>query len=151
MRPSVVSPIVLAAMAGLGSSPVHAAAPQLSGAYLMTVSTLCQASLSGLTSDPGEITQTVAVANFSPSHGTVAMIGFSDDGDLSSVGAAGKPITQSPLNQTVGFSNSATTLTINGKSLKVFYGDVARGVAQTAVAIGVVEPGCTESITLIHR
>lgn len=145
LKSTLFASIALALIA----APANAAVPKISGKYIVADSGTCQAIQDG--SNPGLILSLIETANFDPATGMVKLTGVGVGGDLVvwSGGTAGYQ-TQT-LSKTHSYSNTATTLTVNGNTLNIIYGAVKNGIAQSAVINGVDGNGCVSTVTAIHE
>ena len=147
-----VSLIALAATICI-AAPVQAAAPTISGKYLVTITKFCQMVntyhfssgtqqsignyLDGIDTSGSNFKQTMVAATFSPTKGTVTVSGFDDGGDIeifqftgSESGTLGNQIAQTPNSGKSPYSNTDTTVTIGGQVLNAMYAQVSKkGVA----------------------
>ena len=69
-------------------------------------------------------------------------------------GSQGEPLTQEQENGTIGFSQTATTLTLQDSGSKsstynIYYGKSINGIAQAATWSGIDDKGCAETGTII--
>lgn len=129
--------------------PVRASVPALSGNYALAVTGICQGVQSG--SNPGFLGSLIETDNFDPSTGMVQITGSGISGGLVvwTGGTAGYQ-TQT-ISKTHSYSNTATTLTINGIAYNIIYGHVKNGVAQSAVVNGIDGNGCVDTATFTHE
>jgi hypothetical protein len=113
--------------------------PQLSGKYAFNFNITCQVA----SGDPfGLIETQVVVAKFNPSSGMVTMTGAQSSGELV-VGSGGNPGTTTvPISVTEAYSNTDTTLDLQGVTYGAAFGPVAGGVAQSVLISGVPDSGC---------
>lgn len=137
MRNCALPRISLAAAATLAVSvPAMAAVPTLSGAYVYT-------SIESCYNNSWSVAHTTGTATFTPSTGTATISGYH---------AGGTPPTLTPVSGTISYSNTATTITLNGTTYEVSYGKATKGVATHLAFIAVV-PGdsgaaCSDQGTL---
>ncbi len=98
--------------------------PVLSGAYVYT-------SVESCTSQGGtSVTHITGIATLDPDAGTATLNGFHADGQSSSLEA---------ISQNATYSNTKTTLTLNGQVYQVFYGTLKKKVATYLSYIGTEE------------
>ncbi|MGD0191362.1 MAG: hypothetical protein ABSD74_11530 [Rhizomicrobium sp.] len=97
--------------------------PVLSGNYVYTADQACYGQ-----GGTWEFNQTTAIANFNPSTGTATLNGYQ---------SSGAPPTLSPLSDSSSYSNTATTITVNGTTFEAFYGKASKKVASYVSFIGI--------------
>jgi hypothetical protein len=150
-----------------------ASAQTISGKYIVTIDKLCQLtgtynfSTAGLgnnyvnqiDSSGSSFVQSMYLATFSPSKGSVSVVGFDEGGDLEifkmtgSVNATlGNTIAQAPSSSKTAYSNTATTFTIGSLTFNAMYGQldkkgIAHYVAFQGVFAGDSGQECTEQGT----
>jgi hypothetical protein len=132
---SVAALVLLPGVALSHSEQNPPAVPTLNGTYMFTGSNYCQPVVDTTTGDivnQGEVDQLIGTLTLNAKKGTFALSTTLDSG-----GALTTPGTglwqQKPLTANGSFSNTATTLTINGTVSPITYGVVKKGVAQSAV------------------
>ena len=121
---AVVATLMLCSAATAAVSPPKAV-PKVSGAYTYTWIESCfntNGSLAG-------ISHTTGVVTFNTGTGMATLNGFT---------AQGSPPVLAPISGTAAYSNTKTTITIDGQSYDVFYGKVAKGIATSLTYINVV-------------
>src|SRR5215469_10004141 len=144
----------------LAATPVGATTPVLSGKYLGRITIICQPSLSitysngtvtsiGIAS-AGSTTDGAITANFDPSTQSVSLKGFDNAGSTllatDNLGHSyGAGFTAQSQNVNYPYSNTGTTVTINGTVFKTVYGPLKSGVAQSLVAEAIDGAGCSDS------
>jgi hypothetical protein len=153
--------IVLAG--ALCATPLAAATPVISGNYVYVTRTLCQPTLTlqyakdhnnqtfvngvNLTT-PESSGQNVGQASFDKSTATVTYSGTDDSGDnvllQTSGGLQGAVISEKPQSGSTGYSNTATTVTLNGATFNATYGKSTKGVADAFSLVGLDSAGCSE-------
>ena len=107
------------------------------------------ASVFDKTVDDGKISLTTAKATFNSTSGTVVMSGLSDKGSVLLVQGLSDPsenLAEVPSGGTLNFSNTASTLTINGLTWNVAYGNIVSGIAHYVTFTGIdsQKPGCAD-------
>ena len=159
-----------AALAALLASAPALAAPVISGKYIVTITKVCQmvdtynfASGQGIGNYLNEINtggssyrQSMLLATFSPTKGTVSVNGFDDGGDIeifqftgSITGTEGSQIAQAPdAGSKIPYAVTDTTLTIGGQAFNALYGQVNKNGIAGYIAFQGVFAGtgtmCTE-------
>jgi hypothetical protein len=101
------------------------AAPTVSGGYTYTWIESCfntNGTLAGISHTTGTLT-------FDTASGMATLSGFTTQGE---------PPVLMPISGTAAYSNTATTITINGQTYDVFYGKLAKKVATSLTYIAVV-------------
>jgi len=78
------------------------------------------------------------LAGVSHTTGTVAFNTTTAMASLSGFTAQGEPPVLAPISGTAAYSNTKTTITVDGQAYDVFYGKVAKGVATSLTYIAVV-------------
>ena len=128
------------------------AAPEISGSYSLSATELCQALLrvDGFRY-PGVMKNGLTVANFDDSSGTVTGVVKEIGGDLVVWTNATPELTQDSRSFNLTYSNTDSTLTVDGVPLNVTYGPVQGGIAQSFQWNGVNSAGCLLTGTAIHR
>jgi hypothetical protein len=133
----------LVLIAGLWCS--QAGAQSINGVYTFRLTSNCQAtiqmkkstgSFSGFVVDlamsvPGKLEENIGTATFNASTHRVRIVGLSIFGDL--VRIAGKPGTamkQAALSFDWPYSNTTTTLTLNGQVYRMVVGNIVSGIAR---------------------
>ena len=116
------------------------------------------ASIFDRTVDDGKISITTAKATFNPTSGTAVLSGLSDKGSVLLVQGLSDPsenLAEIPFGgaNPVNYSNTASTLTINGLTFNVSYGNIVSGVAKYVTFSGLdsQKPGCAEQGTAVHQ
>lgn len=140
--------MVGAAALTLFAVPAGASVPALSGKYALGGSGTCQALESG--SSPGAIESVIETAKFDPATGMVKQTATSITGDLLAwTGTTGYHTKRN--SKTVTYSNTATTLTLNGITYNIVYGTVTNGIAQFAAFNGFDKNGCAITATMTRE
>jgi len=118
----------------------------LSGKYAVRFNEIClpNGDAGGAASDD------IIVVNFNTAKGTASLNGINDIGEL--VGGNGV-VTESAVSKSSPYSNTATTITLNGTTLTIMYGPVKKGIAQSFVAGGIDsnQSSCEDTITALHQ
>jgi len=126
-------------------APAVAAAPAISGKYIVTERRMCQAVatfnfdntvntgdfVNGVNLNGGIFKNSLVLANFSPAKGKVTVDGIDEGGDAmlfaftgAQNGQQGNVMAESANSGKVDYSNTDTTVTINGEIYHVLYGQV---------------------------
>lgn len=148
-----------AALAAISFCTAAMAAPVISGSYIVTERRMCQANaafnfaqgetdnyVDQVSLQGGESGHTLLQAAFSPAKGKVTVSGFDATGDSmlfhltgKASGTLGNPLTQKTMSGSkIAYSNTDTTLTINGTTYQVLYGQVDKNnIAHYAAFQGV--------------
>ena len=154
--------IVLAGMLS-ATTPALAGTPVISGNYVYVTRTLCQPTLTlqyakdhngqtfvngvNLTASESS-SQNMGQADFDPSTATVSYSGTDDSGDnvllQTSGGLQGSVISEKAESGSVAYSNTATTVTLNGATFHASYGKTVKGVVQSFSLVGLDSAGCSE-------
>lgn len=124
--------------------------PVLSGKYATTYNEICQAVTNTASPSAGAIYNQILVADFDTATKTVKVTGTSVNGALVVVNGA-KGFTQTSINTSYPFSNTATTITIGHDTFNALYGPLALGMPQWAVFGGIVGDGCSASAVAIRQ
>lgn len=122
------------------TAPAFAAVPAISGKYALGASGTCQAIQSG--SVVGLIESLNELANFDSTTGMVKFTGTGIFGDLVVWTNGTSGYETKTINQTQTYSNTATTVTVNGITYNIVYGPVKNGIAQSAIYNGFDANGC---------
>ncbi len=123
--PSAIAATLLLCGSAIAAPPPKAI-PALSGSYTYTWIESCfdtNGMLAG-------VSHTTGTLSFDPGSGMATLNGFT---------AQGEPPVLAPISGTAAYSNTKTTVTINGQSYDVFYGKVSKGVATSFTYINVVD------------
>lgn len=138
--------VFVAFAAGLFSSTAFAAAPVLSGSYILSMDILCQAGLkvtndaNGFVRDVGpnyeaRLETDIGAASFNNTTKKVALSGFSVFGQTLQVTGTTVPngnMHEVAVSFTKSFSNTATTFTLGNQTFRIVYGKVTGGIAEAA-------------------
>lgn len=141
----------------LCSGSALAATPIISGTYLVTIHSFCQPTvtanfaasgsdsfvdnLSSNDASSDAFMQEILSATFNPAKGKVTVTGFQDEGSnllLQFTGARsgifGSALTEQASTGSSKYSNTATTLTVNGDVSNAFYGGIdGHGIAHSII------------------
>ena len=165
---SVFAAAVAAAAAVLWCAPSDAKVlvPIIEGEYVSTTHVFCQPQLSinhsgGAVStvtlgQPAPSSVTVTLEHYDPKQGIIKVSGFTDAGsnlllndDLA--GSSGVPLAESQDATTLTFSNTVTSVTINGVAYHVVYGLRLHEVPQYFVLQTIDANGCVVQSTKVRR
>jgi hypothetical protein len=142
----VKSKVVLSALTLLALASARPGnAQELSGTYVILMQTTCQIIISGSTTlAPGGSSNSVGSAVFTPSAKTgnagIVVIDETVIGGAPVTSGTGS-VVSSPQHATVAYSNSATTLTINGIRYNAVYSNIQNGIAERVFFNGVLSEG----------
>ncbi|HEY5046580.1 MAG TPA: hypothetical protein VII49_00985 [Rhizomicrobium sp.] len=143
------SVFVVATTLTLWAMPTWAATvPTISGKYISTFNAICQAVDSN---QDGLIDNGAEVTNFDSSTAMLHTTGYGIDGSLVVWPGGTAGLTQFKLSQTAPYSNTATTLTIDGIVYNVVYGTVKNGIAQSLAISGIGPNGCATAIAAFRQ
>ena len=163
IRISAVATLLLAS-ATLAPSPALAA-PVISGAYIFSASSNCQAILSVTKNVNGQVTGVnitnggalngIAGTNtFTPATGRAVLSATNVDGNLLLMQGvnAGATLTQRSFSEDWAYSNTSTALTLNGITYRSAYGKSSGGIVQQFTVVGREENNrCVFLGTFIHK
>jgi len=141
-------PLLPCAAAVLSICPPVAAqtVPVLSGKYAATYNVICQA---GSTSYPsGATINEILVADFDYDAKTVKLTGTLVSGALTATNAK---LTQSRVDTSYAYSNTATTITIGTDTFNALYGPLILGTPQWTMFGGIGGDGCSASAVAIRQ
>jgi hypothetical protein len=140
------------ATAVLICEPVMAqSVPVLSGKYATTYNEICQAGTNETKYSAGATYNQILVADFDNAAKTVKVTGTSIYGPLVVVNGAPTGLTQTSINTTYPYSNTATTITIGSHTFNALYGPLFSGMPQWAVFSGISTSGCSASAVAIRQ
>jgi len=125
--------------------------PVLSGKYATTYNEICQAGTNTTSHSAGATYNQILVADFSKATKTVSLIGTSVSGSLVVVNGAPAGLTQTSINTSYPYSNTATTITIGSDTFKALYGPLILGMPQWLVFSGISSRGCSASAVAIRQ
>ena len=156
--------IALFCLAGASEA---ATPPILSGKYLATYEQFCQPSLSITYANPpsgfvlssisstnaGKFRSDAVTMTFTPGTSTVVVNGSENKSSAISLlcnvlCSIGDPMTSASVNLSAPYSNTASTMTLNGVVYQAIYGALKVGVAQSGVMVGIDGSGCSITIHL---
>jgi hypothetical protein len=159
----IVVVAAFAAVSTLGSNAL-AAGPPLSGSYIVDMITVCQPGLQvrfggGLVgqvvpTNTGTVTAAVLTMTFKPATSNVTITGVNVGSSLLKVFENsqfnGANPSSAPLSASWTYSNTATSLTMNGRTFSAVYGALSAGIVQSAVLAGVTgdNNNCVASLRL---
>jgi len=119
-----------------------ASAQQISGSYEIEFEQLCQGSPSA-TGPNGSVFRFLGTGNFvpdGPDGGNVTVAGNAVQGSL--IFKSGNDMTQVPIDASLGYSNTPTTLTIQGIVYSAIYNRVAANIPGKVSFNGLVSAAC---------
>lgn len=125
--------------------------PVLSGKYATTYNEICQARTGATNYSAGATYNQILVADFDHAGKTVKVTGTSVSGAL--VAANGEPakLTQTPIDASYPYSNTATTITIGNRTFKALYGPLILGTPQWTIFGGLSSESCSASAVAIRQ
>jgi hypothetical protein len=125
--------------------------PVLSGKYATTYNEICQAGTNATSNSAGATYNQILVADFNNAKKTVKLTGISVSGALVVANGVPAGLTQTPINTSQSYSNTATTITIGGDKFNALYGPLILGMPQWTVFGGMTSSGCSASATAIRQ
>jgi hypothetical protein len=125
--------------------------PVLSGKYATTYNEICQAGTNATNPSAGATYNQILVADFDNATKTVRLAGTSVAGPLVVASGAPAKLTQTSINSTRPYSNTATTITIGTDTFNALYGPLILGMPQWAVFGGITSGGCSASAVAIRQ
>ncbi len=125
--------------------------PVLSGKYATTYNEICQAGTNAANSSAGATYNQILVADFDNAKKTVTLTGTSVNGPLVVGNGAPEKLTQTSINTSRPYSNTATTITIGSDTFNALYGPLILGMPQWAVFGGISSAGCSASAVAIRQ
>jgi hypothetical protein len=125
--------------------------PLLSGKYATTYNEICQAGTNITKDAAGATYNQILVVDFNYATKTVGITGISIYGALVVVNGAPGTLTQTSINASYPYSNTATTITIGSNSFNALYGPLILGMPQWAVFGGITSGGCSASAVAIRQ
>ena len=138
-----------AAVLSISRPVVAQTVPVLSGKYATTYNEICQANTTNYSA--GATYNQILVADFDNATKTVRVTGTSVNGALVVVDGAPTRLTQTSINTSYPYSNTATTITIGGNTFNALYGPLVLGMPQWAVFGGISSGGCSASAVAIRQ
>jgi hypothetical protein len=149
--------------AAVCAAPAWAATPIISGNYVYASRTFCQPTIqlnyandqnnqtfvNGLNmTAPEDTAHEAGQASFDSSTATVTFSAFKDHGSnvllQTSGGLQGSVISEKSESGSANYSNTATTVTLNGMTFNVTYGKSAKGISTGFELVGLDPSGCSE-------
>lgn len=125
--------------------------PVLSGKYATTYNEICQAGTNTTKDSAGATYNQILVADFDNATKTVRITGTSVYGALVVVNGAPARLTQTSINTSYPYSNTATTITIGSDTFNALYGPLILAMPQWAVFGGITSGGCSASAVAIRQ
>lgn len=125
--------------------------PLLSGKYATTYNEICQAWTSTTNASPGATYSQILVADFDFTAKRVKLTGNSVNGPLVVANGVPAKLTQSTVNTSIPFSNTATTITIGADTFNAQYGPLILGMPQWMMFSGINSGGCSASAVAIRQ
>jgi hypothetical protein len=125
--------------------------PVLSGKYATTYNEICQAVTNTTSSSAGGTDNQILVAEFDNATKTVKVTGTSVYGPLVVSNGAAARLTQTAINASYHFANTATTITIGLNTFNALYGPLTLGMPQWAVFGGMIGNSCSASAVAIRQ
>ncbi len=122
--------------------------PVLSGKYATTFNEICQA---GTNYPAGAIYNQILVVDFNKDTKTVSLTGASVSGPLTAANGAPAKLTQTSVNTSFSYSDTATTITIGSDTFNALYGPLIMGMPQWIVFGGINHGGCSASAVAIRQ
>jgi hypothetical protein len=157
------APAALAAVVMMfAAQPASTAAPGLSGKYFAQGVSICQPSIQVIytggsvnninVTSPGSTLNLMTIAKFDPTKLKVTLTGVANQGSAlllaDNVGHSfGMPFAGGPVDAKYPWSNTDTTVTINGVVFQAVYGNVKGGIADGFMLEGIDSGGCSVSIS----
>jgi hypothetical protein len=124
--PIAMVTLMLCGSAFAAAAPPPKTGPTVSGSYTYTWIESCfntDGTLAG-------VSHTTGTLAFDTASGMATLSGFT---------AQGSPPVLTTISGTAAYSNTKTTITINGQTYDVFYGKAAKGIATSLTYIAVVD------------
>jgi len=125
--------------------------PVLSGKYATTYNEICQAGTNATKYSAGSTYNQILVADFDKAAKTVKLTGTSVSGALVVANGAPAKLTQTSINTSYSYSNTATTITIGSDTFNALYGPLILGMPQWAMFGGISSGGCSASAVAIRQ
>jgi hypothetical protein len=153
-----IATFTLVAPAAFGAS-----VPKLAGTYALTVTENCQVlQINPLgIADAGKLSSSAGTVTFYTSKPGITCnapskpFSFSETGMKGSLyvvqGAVGTPMAPFSDSGTSCYSNSASSIALNGTNYSAAYGNIVNGVAHYVVAVGSSSAGCYTKFTMVHE
>jgi len=136
--------------------------PVISGKYFTSAVSVCQPSIQvsyagGVVSaitvpSPGSMLNTAGIADFDAATGKVSIRGVANTGSAlllsDNMGHNfGTPLAGGPVKVKYGWSNTETTVTIDGTVFQAVYGKLKSGTVESFMLEGIDSGGCAVSIS----
>ena len=125
--------------------------PMLSGKYATTYNEICQAQMNTTNVSAGATYNQILVADFDNVRKTVKVTGTSVSGALVVVNGESAKLTQTSIDATYPYSNTATTITLGSHTFNALYGPLILGVPQWALFGGISNDSCSASAVAIRQ
>lgn len=125
--------------------------PVLSGKYATTYNEICQAGMNATNYSAGATYNQILVADFDNATKTVRVTGTSVYGPLVVMNGAPAKLTQTSINTSYPYSNTATTITIGSNTFNAQYGPLILGTPQWTIFGGISSGGCSASAVAIRQ
>jgi hypothetical protein len=125
--------------------------PVLSGKYATTYNEICQAGTNATNHSAGATYNQILVADFDNATKTVKLTGTSVSGALVVVNGAPGKLTQTSINTSGSYSNTAATITIGNDTFNALYGPLILGMPQWTIFGGISSTGCSASAVAIRQ
>jgi hypothetical protein len=125
--------------------------PVLSGKYATTYNEICQAGTNATNNSAGATYNQILVADFDTATKTVRLNGTSVSGALVVMNGAPAKLTQTSINASYPYSNTATTITIGSDTFEALYGPLIMGMPQWTMFAGISSAGCSASAVAIRQ
>jgi hypothetical protein len=125
--------------------------PVLSGKYATTYNEICQAQINTTNDSAGATYNQILVADFDSVRKTVKVTGTSVSGALVAVNGEPAKLTQTSVDTTYPYSNTATTITIGSHTFNALYGPLILGMPQWALFGGISGDSCSASAVAIRQ
>jgi hypothetical protein len=145
------------------AAPSFAAAPVISGNYIYVSRTFCQPTIAvqyandqngqnfvnGLNmTAPEDTAHEAGQANFTPATATVTFNSVKDHGSnvliQTSGGLMGSVISEKTEGGSAGYSDTATSVTLNGQTFNATFGAASKGIVTSFLLVGLDGAGCSE-------
>ena len=125
--------------------------PMLSGKYATTYNEICQARTNPANSSAGATYNQILVADFDNVRKMVKVTGTSVSGPLVVANGESAKLTQTPIDATYPYSNTATTITIGNHTFNALYGPLILGMPQWTLFSGISNENCSASAVAIRQ
>ena len=142
-----------AALAGVSMSAAsmsaYAATPVISGKYVTNYKEICQTN--GQSGNADETYSEALVADFDAATATVKISGTEVTGPLIVASCCSTKYTVKSGSRSSSYSNTATTITVNGATSNAIYAPLKNGIAQSVTFVGISTGGCAVSATAFQQ